>query len=80
MQITDTVEIEDADNCKTRTFCITMQHVATLDMSWLKQIRAGLDERMRNNATVQALEVILRHGAASRSAAVSIPIRVSIKE
>lgn len=67
--MTDEVKVFNEDN-KERTFKVTMKKVASIDLSWLKNVRPGVDEK--DQMSLQVLDVVLRNASAVNSHAVSI--------
>lgn len=58
---------------KEKSFKVTMKKVALIDLSWLQNVRSGMDvQQERDQIGLQALDVILRSASAANSDAVSI--------
>ncbi|XP_020290691.1 protein argonaute-4-like isoform X3 [Pseudomyrmex gracilis] len=52
---------------KRKKFKITLKKVAVVDLSWIKNLRPGLDEANRDQTSIQVLDIILRHASESRA-------------
>ncbi|XP_070151437.1 protein argonaute-2-like isoform X3 [Polyergus mexicanus] len=60
------IEIYDNERERQRTFKITLKKVANIDLSWIKNLRPGLDEADRDQTSIQVLDIIMRHAPESR--------------
>ncbi|XP_050459784.1 protein argonaute-2-like isoform X2 [Cataglyphis hispanica] len=60
------IEVYDPEREKQRTFKITLKKVANIDLSWIKNLRPGLDEADRDQTSIQVLDIIMRHAPESR--------------
>lgn len=56
------VQIYDNEREMSRTFKIELKKVANIDLSWIKNLRPGLDEADRDQTGIQVLDIIMRHG------------------
>nr|XP_012231083.1 PREDICTED: protein argonaute-2 isoform X1 [Linepithema humile]XP_012231084.1 PREDICTED: protein argonaute-2 isoform X1 [Linepithema humile] len=57
------IEIREEDSDRQRTFKIALKKVAVIDLSWIKNLRPGLDEADRDQTGIQVLDIIMRHAA-----------------
>ncbi|XP_072745126.1 protein argonaute-3 [Anoplolepis gracilipes] len=60
------IELYDEEREKQRTFKIIFKKVANIDLSWIKNLRPGLDEANRDQTGTQVLDIIMRHAPESR--------------
>ncbi|KAL6425221.1 hypothetical protein ACFW04_009460 [Cataglyphis niger] len=60
------IEVYDPEREKQRIFKITLKKVANIDLSWIKNLRPGLDEADRDQTSIQVLDIIMRHAPESR--------------
>ncbi|XP_031771668.1 protein argonaute-2 isoform X2 [Apis florea] len=58
------IKIFDVNTGREKNFKIYLNKVASLDLSWLKNLKCDLMDSERNQKCIQALEIILRHGPA----------------
>lgn len=65
------IEVYDTEREKQRMFKITLKKVANIDLSWIKNLRPGLDEAERDQTSIQVLDIIMRHAPESRFLSVS---------
>ncbi|XP_076281577.1 argonaute 2 isoform X2 [Lasioglossum baleicum] len=61
------VSVYDNERQQQRTFKVYLKRVATLDLTWLKNVKCGFTDLLNEQRGLQALDIILRHGAASTS-------------
>ncbi|XP_012168271.2 protein argonaute-2 isoform X1 [Bombus terrestris] len=62
----ETITLFDNELLKERTFKIYLKKVAFLDLSWIKNLKYDAFESDTKQQCIQALDIILRHGPASR--------------
>lgn len=66
LQKEETITLFDNELLKERTFKIYLKKVAFLDLSWIKNLKYDAFESDTKQQCIQALDIILRHGPASR--------------
>lgn len=54
-----------------KSFKISLKKVANIDLSWIKNLRPGLDEADRDQTGIQVLDIIMRHAPESQFISVS---------
>lgn len=65
------IEIHDAEREQVRKFKIELKRVANIDLSWIKNLRPGIDEADRDQTGIQVLDIIMRHAPQLRTTPVS---------
>lgn len=72
------IQIFDVERGKDRSFNITFTKVADVDLSWIKNLKPGIDEANRDQTGIQVLDIIMRHAPASRLLPVSVTPLIKI--
>ncbi|XP_076662245.1 argonaute 2 [Halictus rubicundus] len=61
------VKVFDVERQQERTFKVYLKKAAVLDLSWLKNVKCGFTDLFNEQKGMQALDIILRNGAACTS-------------